>query len=208
MVRGLPIYSDDMAYNGLCGLLPRQYLAAELSERVEVLRGANACLNGAAPGGSGLGGAINIMPKRAPAAPLTRVTTGVQSGAQLYGAVDVGRRLAQERWGLRFNAAMREGDSAVDGESVGMQLGVVGLDYRGEQIRLSADLGYQRLERDAAQPNITIGSGLEIPDAPDASQTVAQPWTFSDSTDVFATLRAEWDLSENVTAWAGGGLRR
>ncbi len=208
MVRGLPIYSDDMAYNGLYGLLPRQYLAAELIERVEVLRGANAFLNGAAPGGSGLGGAINIMPKRAPAAPLTRVTTGVQSGGQLYGAVDVGRRLAQEHWGMRFNAAVREGDSAVDGESVSLQLGVVGLDYRGERIRLSADLGYQRLERDAAQPNITIGSGLEIPDAPDASRSVAQPWTYSDSTDVFATLRAEWDLSENITAWAGAGLRR
>ena len=56
MIRGLPVYSDDMAYNGLYGLLPRQYLAAELVERVEVLRGASAFLNGAAPGGSGLGG--------------------------------------------------------------------------------------------------------------------------------------------------------
>ena len=56
LVRGLPIFSDDMSYNGLYGLLPRQYLAAELIERVEVLRGANAFLNGAAPGGSGLGG--------------------------------------------------------------------------------------------------------------------------------------------------------
>ncbi|HEY0340399.1 MAG TPA: Plug domain-containing protein, partial [Steroidobacteraceae bacterium] len=49
MVRGLPVYSDDMAYNGLYGLLPRQYLAAEVLERVEVLRGASAFLNGAAP---------------------------------------------------------------------------------------------------------------------------------------------------------------
>ncbi|MBQ0777971.1 MAG: TonB-dependent receptor plug domain-containing protein, partial [Pseudomonas sp.] len=48
LVRGLPIFSDDMSYNGLYGLLPRQYLGAELIERVEVLRGANAFLNGAA----------------------------------------------------------------------------------------------------------------------------------------------------------------
>lgn len=27
-VRGLPIFSDDMTYNGLYGILPRQYLAA------------------------------------------------------------------------------------------------------------------------------------------------------------------------------------
>ena len=41
IIRGFPVYSDDMGYNGLYGLLPRQYLAAELIERVEVFRGAN-----------------------------------------------------------------------------------------------------------------------------------------------------------------------
>ena len=50
MLRGMPVYSDDIAYNGLYGLLPRQYVASEFFERVEVLRGANAFLNGAAPG--------------------------------------------------------------------------------------------------------------------------------------------------------------
>src|SRR5690606_37299986 len=38
LIRGLPVFSDDMSYNGLYGLLPRQYLGAELIERVEVLR--------------------------------------------------------------------------------------------------------------------------------------------------------------------------
>ncbi|HAI24604.1 MAG TPA: TonB-dependent siderophore receptor, partial [Alcanivorax sp.] len=66
LVRGLPVYSDDITYNGLYGLLPRQYLASEFIERVQVFRGANTFLKGAAPGGSGLGGAVNIVPKRAP----------------------------------------------------------------------------------------------------------------------------------------------
>ena len=47
-IRGFPVFSDDMTYNGLYGILPRQYLAAELIERVEVLRGANAFIKGAA----------------------------------------------------------------------------------------------------------------------------------------------------------------
>ena len=54
VVRGFPLFSDDIAYNGLYGLLPRQYVAAEFIERVEVFRGANTFLNGAAPGGSGI----------------------------------------------------------------------------------------------------------------------------------------------------------
>ena len=53
VIRGFPVYSDDMTYNGLYGVLPRQFVAAELLERVEVFHGATAFLNGAAPGGSG-----------------------------------------------------------------------------------------------------------------------------------------------------------
>ena len=49
VVRGFPVYSDDMSYNGLYGVLPRQFVAAELVERVEVFRGASTFLNGAAP---------------------------------------------------------------------------------------------------------------------------------------------------------------
>lgn len=74
LVRGLPVFSDDMTYNGLYGLLPRQYLASQFIQRVQVFRGANTFLNGAAPGGSGLGGAVNIVPKRAPNRELNQVT--------------------------------------------------------------------------------------------------------------------------------------
>ena len=50
VIRGFPVNSDDLAYNGLFGLLPRQFVASELLERVEVLRGANSFINGAATG--------------------------------------------------------------------------------------------------------------------------------------------------------------
>jgi iron complex outermembrane receptor protein len=92
VVRGFPVYSDDVSYNGLYGMLPRQYIASEFFERVEVFRGANTFLNGAAPGGSGIGGAINLLPKRAPNEPLTRVGFGVQSGGQGFVNLDLARR--------------------------------------------------------------------------------------------------------------------
>jgi iron complex outermembrane recepter protein len=108
VIRGFPVYSDDMAYNGLYGLLPRQYVASELLERVEVLRGASAFLNGAAPGGSGLGGAINLMPKRATNAPLNEVTLGIESGGQAMLGVDLSRRFGPDSaTGVRINAVRR-----------------------------------------------------------------------------------------------------
>ena len=38
VIRGFPVYSDDVAYNGLYGILPRQFVSTELVERVEVFR--------------------------------------------------------------------------------------------------------------------------------------------------------------------------
>ena len=103
-MRGFIVSSDDTAYNGLYGLLPRQYIAAELFERVEVLRGASAFLNGAAPGGGGLGGTLNLLPKRAPNEPLSRVELRAGSGGEKQAALDVARRFGPEQSsGIRLN---------------------------------------------------------------------------------------------------------
>ncbi len=160
LVRGLPVYSDDMSYNGLYGLLPRQYLSSEFIQRVQVFRGANAFLNGAAPGGSGLGGAINVLPKRAPNYAVNQFTLGVESSGQGYGAVDLARRSDDGRAGIRINAARRDGDTAVDGENQKISMSHIGVDFREENLRLSADLGFQKVSMDASMPSITFASGV------------------------------------------------
>ncbi|MCG6489440.1 TonB-dependent siderophore receptor, partial [Vibrio parahaemolyticus] len=139
-----------MTLNGVYGILPRQYVAAEMLERVEVFRGANSFVNGAAPGGSAIGGSINLVPKRAGSEPLTRVTLGTQSGGQAYGAMDVARRFGDNQEnGVRVNVVARNGDDAVDDQET--QLGVLslGFDHQGENFRMSADLGYQDHHIDA-----------------------------------------------------------
>lgn len=207
-VRGLPIFSDDMTYNGLYGILPRQYLAAEAIERVEILRGANSFLNGAAPGVSGsLGGAIDVIPKRAPKDELAEITLGAQSAQQHYVATDLATRSDDGSLGIRFNGVDRGGDTLIDGESRILDLAIVGADYRGKALRLSADLGYQNHRLDANQPSITIADTLQIPTAPNARNNIAQPWSNSNSLDVFGTLRAEYDFNKQVTGWIAAGAR-
>lgn len=207
-VRGLPIFSDDMTYNGLYGILPRQYLAAELIERVGVIRGANAFINGAPPGVSGsLGGSINAAPKRAPKQDLTRISLGAKSDSQSYVAADIARRTDDSRFGIRANGVDRRGDTGVDGESRALQLATLGTDFHSNDPRISADLGYQDHQLDASPPSITIASGLAIPDTPDASHNIAQPWTYSNEEDVFGTLRAEYDFQPQVIGWLAVGAR-
>ena len=205
MVRGLVVYSDDISYNGLYGLLPRQYLAAQLVERVEVLRGASAFLNGAAPGGSGLGGAINVMPKRATSAPLAEFTVGVDCG-QLIESADVGRRFgADKSLGLRANVVHGEGDTAVKGERDKLDAALLGADWHVGGLRVSADLGTQDNHIKGAMPNINVFGG--VPVAPDADKQFAQPWSYSHERDTFGTLRGEVDIGSALTAWVAGGFR-
>ncbi len=207
-VRGLPIFSDDMTYNGLYGILPRQYLASEAIERVEILRGANSFLNGAAPGVSGgLGGTVDVIPKRAPKEDLAQVTIGGESDQQHYTATDLALRSKDGSMGIRFNAVDSGGDTAVDDASKELGLAVLGADYRSGALRLSADLGYQSHRMQANQPSITIADALAIPKAPNANDSFAQPWAYSNTRDVFGTLRAEYDFTKNITGWIAGGTR-
>ncbi|MBM7335163.1 MAG: TonB-dependent receptor [Alcanivorax sp.] len=207
LVRGLPVFSDDITYNGLYGLLPRQYLASEFIERVQVFRGANTFLNGAAPGGSGLGGAVNIVPKRAPNRDLNQITLDTRSGGQTGLAADFAGRSEDGRFGTRVNVARRDGDTAVDGEEAELSMAHIGLDFREDVFRLSADLGFQKHRVDGGQPNITYAAGVPIGDAPDADESIGQSWTYSDSNDVFGTLRAEYDFADNITGWLAVGAR-
>ena len=209
-IRGFILDSDDTAYNGLYSLLPRQYIATELFERVEVLRGASAFLNGASPNGGGLGGSINLLPKRAPNEPLNRVTFGVASGGQTQVAADIARRFGPDgNTGIRVNAAARNGGTAVDHEDVQLGLLAVGLDWRSRDVRLSGDIGWQDHKLKNTRTNVTLGSAVTtVPGVPDNQTNFAQPWSYSNERDVFGTLRGEWDLSPSTTAWAAAGARR
>ncbi|MEC4721248.1 TonB-dependent siderophore receptor [Noviherbaspirillum sp. CPCC 100848] len=209
VIRGFPVNSDDLAYNGLYGLLPRQFVSTELLERVEVFRGANAFLNGAAPGGGGIGGMINLVPKRAPNEPLTQATAGIDSGGQKYIAADTARRFGPDgSTGIRINAAHRGGDTAIDDERRELNLFSVGVDHRSRDFRLSADAGYQNHKLDRARPSVDVADGVAVPSVPRASANYAQPWSYSDERDVFGTVRGEYDLTQDVIAWAAAGTRR
>ena len=209
VVRGFPLYSDDIAYNGLYGMLPRQYVASEFFERVEVLRGANAFLNGAAPGGSALGGGINLLPKRAANAPLTSVTAGMQTGGQGFVALDLARRFGpDDSTGVRLNAVRRDGGTGVDREKRQLSALGLGLDWRSRAVRVSADFGFQDHQLSQGRPNVNPAAGLPLPAAPDARRNYAQDWTHSKERDTFGTVRAEFDVNDAVTVWAAGGLRQ
>lgn len=209
VIRGFALFGDDVGLNGLYGIAPRQIVAPELYDSVQVLNGASAFLNGAAPGGSSLGGSVNLKLKRAGFDPLTRATLGYTSGAHFGGSFDVSRRFgANGEWGLRVNGAYRDGETSVDREDRRTQVIGGALDYDGGNFRAALDLAYQDVRIDALRPKVTLGDSVTaIPAVPEADANQAQAYTYTEMRDVFGTLSLEWDIADNALLYARAGAR-
>jgi len=206
-IRGLPLQSDDIAFNGLYGVLPRQIVNTEAVERVELFKGPNAFLNGVAPQGSGIGGSVNLVPKRAEDTPTRRVTLDYTSDTQVGGHLDLGQRFGEgNRFGARINLAQRGGETAIDDETKRSTLIAVGLDYRGDHLRLSTDLGYQKQRIDNGR-SVVYPNGSKVPDAPSAKDNYAQDWSWSQLEDTYGMVNGEYDLNDNWTLYAGAGAK-
>lgn len=204
-IRGFTVAGAATAYNGLYGILPYSSIMPELAERIEVLKGPSNMLNGMAPQ-STIGGTVNVVPKRAGPEPLTQLTAGYTSDAQFSGHADIARRFgADNQFGVRFNGVFKAGQTAVAGNSDQRGLAILGLDFRGDHVRFSADLGYQSQFIGGMIPYIGLANNVPLPYAPDARKNWGQPWGLIDRKDLFGVVRGEFDLTDNITAYAAFG---
>ncbi|MCS2153332.1 TonB-dependent siderophore receptor [Scandinavium goeteborgense] len=203
-IRGFQLDGDDMTLGGLSGVVPRQVMDTQMLERVEVFKGANGLLNGAAS--SGVGGMINLEPKRAEDTPIASVGVDYTSDSQVGGTLDLGRRFGDDnQFGVRVNLVDREGETAIDADKRRTTLASVGLDYRGDRLRTSLDLGYQKKTFHGGEMGVNISGVNFIPDVPDTRENYSQKWGYSDIESEFGMAKAEYDLTSNWTTYAAFG---
>ncbi|KQM47734.1 TonB-dependent receptor [Pseudomonas sp. Leaf15] len=207
-IRGFSLFNSDVAYNGLYGVLPTYTIDMEMAERVDILKGPSQLINGISPRGS-VGGGINVVPKRATDKDITSLTGTWASGSQAGGAVDVGRRFGEDnKFGIRFNGVKQSGDTEWDHQSVDREMAVLGLDFRGERLRLSTDVGHTERDTDAPQERVQVGANARVPSANDVRHNYAQPWSKARTDDTFGTVNGEFDLSDSVMLYGGVGARK
>lgn len=208
VIRGFALAGDDIGYDGLYGIMPRQLAAPELYQSVQVLNGATAFLNGAAPGGTGIGGSVNLIPKRAGADDLNRVTAGYTGPEHIGGSFDVARRFGSGgEWGIRVNGTARAGDAAIDDEFRSTYVLGAAIDYNSGPLRASFDIAYQRVKVSHFRPKLRVNTLAVIPEAPDASTNFGQPWQFTTLRDIFGQARVEYDIASDVMVYAAFGAR-
>lgn len=206
-VRGFALSNQDYSFNGMYSVAPQMLVSPEYLERVEILKGPGVMLNGMPPFGS-IGGSLNLVPKRAGDEPLYRATAGFASNAQPGGSVDLSDRFGNDKqFGVRFNGVYRNGDTPVDRQTQEVGAAVFGMDYRGEDTRVSLDYGYQKQRYNAPQQFTYVAAGVPVPLAPGGRSNWFQPWTYMDSSDVFGVARVEHDVTSDWTVYGSAGAR-
>ncbi len=207
-IRGFPIGEGNLgevAFNGMFGVAPNYRVMADYAERIEVVKGPSALLNGMSPNSS-VGGTINIVPKRATDEPVTNLTLDYAQDTQFGGHVDLGRRSEDGKWGIRVNTSYRDGDTALDKQEREAFVGAAALDYRGERFRATIDIVNQIENLDAAVRPYLVASGVPVPDAPGGATNVSQNWAWSKIEDQSVQGRVEYDVTDQVTVFAGAGM--
>lgn len=206
-IRGLPVASTDVGFNGLYGLVSSSRVPAEIIERIEVLKGPGALINGIAPGSS-VGGAINIASKRAGEVPFARLTPFFMSAGNYGLHLETSQRYGDNKeWGVRFNGVGRNGEATIDGGNWRTGLGALGIDYRGERLRWTVDAISQNDDTKNFRPQIGIQATVPFIPAPPDARGNWYPGTQLTQRDNTIASGLEYDLTNSLTAYAGIGYR-
>jgi iron complex outermembrane recepter protein len=207
LIRGFTVPAQDVGLNGLYGLTSSSRVPAEIIERIELLKGPGALINGIAPGGS-VGGGINIVTKRALETPFTRVTPFFMSAANYGVHLDTGTRFGQNKeWGVRFNGVGRNGEASINDGNWRTGLGAFALDYRGERLRWTLDAISQNDDTKNFRPQIGFQPNITAVPAPPDARSNWYPGTKLRQQDNTIASGFEYDLTEALTAYAGLGYR-
>ena len=204
-IRGLTVSNTDVSLNGLYGLTPSTRVPVEMIERVEVLKGPGSLTNGVGPSGS-VGGAINMVTKRAADTPLNRLTTTYMGKSQFGAHVDIGRRFGEDHeWGVRVNGVARNGEGNINGGRQRMDMGSIGVDYAGSRLRWSFDAFANDGKTTEFRPQIAFRAGItQVPAVPDPRSNFYPGTELTDNTKTVMS-RVEYDLNDNTVVYGGIG---
>lgn len=146
----------------------------ENKERIEVLKG----LAGLQAGVAAPGGVIDFIVKRPTVAPLRTVTVETRERGTLYGAIDLGGRLEDTRFGYRVNVAAERLRSYIKGADGNRKFISGAFDWQiSPQALLQIDADYQD-KAQATAPGFQLLNNKTLPTGISADAMLnLQPWT-------------------------------
>ncbi|GGP18316.1 TonB-dependent siderophore receptor [Silvimonas iriomotensis] len=200
-IRGLQVdLLNGIKIDGLAAPVWGSDLPLEVFDQVELLKG----LSGFMYGFGSPGGIINYVLKRPTNAPYRSVTLGYESDGILKGAVDLGGRFDDNRFGYRVNAVQEQGDTAVDNGYVKRTTASVAADMRiTPDLVWSVDAMYNKRHVDGAYYGVILGQDyglpvtepVKIPSALDGSKGLGSPFTYYETSYRVAGTNLAWSIN-------------
>ena len=206
-IRGFAVGASSLAINGMYGLAPEQNTPTEMFERVEVLKGPGAMMMGINTAGD-VGGAINLVPKRAGKEALTRVTTTWSDKSNVGVHADVSRRFGPEqRLGVRVNGVLSGGETWLDHQTKRREIGHLALDYQGSGWKAELDAYSLTNKVRKGSPMQPILTGwTTVPKAPDGSTNFFYgEGVYSNTQTQGLIVRGQARINAGWTAFASAG---
>jgi len=145
----------------------------ENKERLEVLKG----LSGLQAGVAAPGGIVNYVTKRPTDTPLRSVVLEERERGTLYGAVDLGGRFEDTRFGYRVNVAAERLRSYIKGADGNRKFVSAAFDWQiSPQALLQIDADYQRKSQ-ATAPGYQLLNNQTLPNVDPDVMLNDQPWS-------------------------------
>ncbi len=199
--------AGDVYLNGMQGLTSGRRVMA-MAERLEVLKGPSALLYGMNASGD-VGGSINMVTKRATVDPITNFTATYMAPSQFGGHLDLGRRFGENNeFGLRLNTVFKDGEGMVDHRKNRDKFVSLGADYNGGAFRLKTDFYHLDEYISGVNRGISLAKDLQknpLPSAPKGDVLLSAPWASAQIRENTAMARAEYDINDQVSAYASVG---
>lgn len=213
-IRGFPVNEGnqgEFAFDGVFGVAPSYRVFADYLERIELVKGPTALLNGMAPNGA-IGGTVNLQPKRAGSSDVTQLGLEYSEKAQLGARLDVSRRFGpQKEWGARLNTSLRKGQAASEKQDRHAKVLALALDYQGSRLSASLDLLSQDEHFDAPNRPVFLAPANKLPQvpaAPSGNSNLSNRWEWSSVADRSALLRADYEFTSGLNLFANLGSSR
>jgi iron complex outermembrane recepter protein len=171
-LRGFVLDPGQSLLNGISGLVDSRSPSIENVERIEIFKGPSSFLNGASAYGA-VGGTVNMVTKRAGAAPYYRFDGGYSADTEKEGHLDMGRRfLPRSALGVRLTLGGRLGDTPIGNQEENVGAAGLGVDFRGEKLHASVDVSDQARSMLAFRDALYVFPGFAIPAAPKMTSNI------------------------------------
>ena len=155
---------------------------ARILERVELLKGPGVLLNGMPPFGS-IGGVLNLVPKRRRRRAAERRDRDLRLGraGRRHMSTSPAASATTSSSACASTASIATATRRSIARSQEVGAAVMGMDFRGERLRVSLDYGYQKQRYNAPLGFTYVAAGVPVPLAPGGHSNWFQPWTYMES---------------------------